>query len=321
MCLLSGVLERFQMYLQDAGFAVSRDTTDKACISLTLANGAMLQRRLKDGKRATGCLDNDDRVTAVNQNQADLHSEGLHGTFGYVHFVPKELHAALDLPAYLAYQKTLSLVSVADLQPSPESGQSFFEGAKAAVCRALAKYAPHLGIGSRDPRCTPPVIEQCEVTKPDLTTLRLMDEADNSSESFGSVLEAYAKQMGLSEEHFAETVMMIEVDGGTAALAEGLRRLRFPAQNDFDGLAGVEMLIGGSHLEWVIEGAVLRRFSGEKGDGSAYIGTLFRLGKILGRPSFNTDQIKDFNKLEHLLRDVAAGLLLDCLLCAVASPS
>ena len=159
------------------------------------------------------------------------------------------------------------------------------------------------------------------MTKPDLTTLRLMDEADNSSESFGSVLEAYAKQMGLSEEHFAETVMMIEVDGGTAALAEGLRRLRFPAQNDFDGLAGVEMLIGGSHLEWVIEGAVLRRFSGEKGDGSAYIGTLFRLGKILGRPSFNTDQIKDFNKLEHLLRDVAAGLLLDCLLCAVASPS
>ncbi|KAK4700125.1 hypothetical protein P7C70_g6125, partial [Phenoliferia sp. Uapishka_3] len=316
MLMACGISERAQEYLQDCALSVSRKTIDATCLGLAKAQDDKLKARVADGDPFALTLDNLDLIDPRGEEQKEKTNKDHHSSYGYVHFYPKSDAPAFDMKTFREHREETHSTPVAAslFSVTPEAGASFRAGAKATMYRGLAKLAPWLGIRLGDARCAPPPVEQLPAEIPDVHVLHLMDESDNSVESLGQMLDATAEQMGISPELWALILRIIECDAGTEALVEGLRRERFPSTRGADGIESVMGVIGGSHLEWVIGAAILRRYYGEKSDGQGYTGTLWKLSMALGRSGFNTAKIKDFNKMELLLRDVASVSLLDCLL-------
>ncbi|KAK4703081.1 hypothetical protein P7C70_g3138, partial [Phenoliferia sp. Uapishka_3] len=316
MLMACGITERAQEYLQDCALSVSRKTVDATCLGLAKAQDAKLKTRAGDGDPFALTLDNLDLIDPRGEEQKEQTKKDHHSSFGYVHFYPKSDAPAFDMKTFREHREAAhsTPVQASIFSVTPEAGHSFRAGAKASMYRGLAKLCPWVGVRPNDARCSPPPVEQLPTDIPDLHVLHLMDESDNSAESFGQMLDASAEQLGISREDWALILRIIEYDAGSAALMEALRKERFPSTHGADGLESVMGVIGGSHLEWVIGGAILRRYYGEPGDGQGYTGTLWKLSMALGRSGFNTTKIKDFNKMELLLRDVASVSLLDCLL-------
>ncbi|SGY12061.1 BQ5605_C011g06375 [Microbotryum silenes-dioicae] len=313
MILACGANDRLTTFLYDCGLTTSRWVILQAAASLTKANSTKL-KEIGSNKYFHVTIDNIDVTHHVNDRQLDRRTELLHGTFGYAHIQNGDIAGAYNLRAYSAHQASLPRVNLQHLLATPQSDSSFTTGIKAQIYRALARLVPHLGLSLRDPRCTPPPVEQLDVKKPDINLLQMMDESDTSTADVAQVINRLRLQLGLSETEYADSVRILECDGGTSMLVESLRKNRYPFRKLYDGLGTVITVPGVAHLQWCIGAAIYRRYFGDPALGSNYRGSLYITATLLGRKKLDPKKVKDFNQMERLLRDTAQLELLDCLL-------
>ncbi|KDE08546.1 hypothetical protein MVLG_01323 [Microbotryum lychnidis-dioicae p1A1 Lamole] len=282
MALACGANDRLTTFLYDCGLTTSRRTTRRAALSLTMANLTLL-KEIGSTRYFHVTLDNIDVAHHVNDEQLDRRSELLHGTFGYAHVQNGDVANAYDLQAYIAHRALLPPVDVNLFLPAEASEEAFATGFSAQMYRALARLVPHLGLTLHEPRCTPEPIEQLDVRKPDITLLQMMDKSDTSTADVAKVIDRLRMQLGLSEKEYADSVRILECDGGTSMLVESLRRNRFPFRRLYDGLGTTITVPGVAHLQWCIGAAIYRRCFGDPLEGSKNRGSLFITANLLGR--------------------------------------
>ncbi|SGY65713.1 BQ5605_C113g13233 [Microbotryum silenes-dioicae] len=149
MALACGASDRLTTFLYDWDLTISRRTTRRAALSLTMANLTLL-KEIGSTRNFHVTLDNIDVAHHFNDEQLDRRSELLHRTFGYAHVQNGDVANAYDLQAYIAHQALLSPVDVNLLLPAEASEEAFATGFSAQMYRALARLVPHLGLTLKD---------------------------------------------------------------------------------------------------------------------------------------------------------------------------
>ncbi|KAI7960733.1 hypothetical protein MJO29_005801 [Puccinia striiformis f. sp. tritici] len=256
--LACGVTERVNTFLNYIGLSSSRRTAHRALRALGIINERKIIRIMSDKKSPLApiiCMDNIDFKESVHKKSVEKTSQMIHGTWGYLHVVDRELLEKFNLDDFSIdkYNQSILESETMPLKPSTflptQSTSCHFRAViKSQITRVLLKYIAEPKDTMVELRKDPPEIDPIVVKKPNITMLKLMVASDNSAEGMGEVFESIMRQTGLTPTEFFSRLRVFEGDLGTCMNLESLRKQRKPSGHLETSLASCFTLLDSNNL-------------------------------------------------------------------------
>ncbi|KAA1071522.1 hypothetical protein PGT21_010465 [Puccinia graminis f. sp. tritici] len=318
-----GVTERVNKYLNYVGLSCSRKTAHIGLATL----GKEFEKKLRDlfGNNDSKvfspsiCIDNLDFQQSIHTKSVGRSSTMFHGTWGYIHRLPREFfdgldHSQLTLSALKhALKEGISLeVHPRHFGPTSASEDHFKSTLKSQLTRVLLSYIASSNDKKHPLPTHPPPVKPIKTKKADLTMLKLMMASDNSSEGIGDVLSGLIQQSGMNAKDFSTRLQVLEGDLGTCMNILILRELQIPAGYSTTSLAHILSIPGGAHTMWNFAQSIFLHHWGDQTnqkDTGAW-----QILKALGIPADKPVTKRDFTLMITNMEKIHEADLLYCIL-------
>lgn len=261
--LAGGVSERISHYLHAIGLSSSRRSAIRAINHLSKLGLAILKKKASRDYilRPFLVLDNFDIQERIHYSRLEQESRMFHGTYGYMHFLLKDLLANENVdPRHLTLESLVTAmreaesksVGVKDLIPSVPERARWKETIKAQLSQGYQDY-----ITTNNQTMIPQIflklsrhsspVEPLVLETPELLMLPLMDLSCGSAVGVGQVLERVGNLTGQPVKDFPDDLQVIEGDVGTCINLESHRAKLQPAGNKHESMANYLTIPGGAH--------------------------------------------------------------------------
>ncbi|EFP80005.1 uncharacterized protein PGTG_05230 [Puccinia graminis f. sp. tritici CRL 75-36-700-3] len=321
--LAGGVTERVSAYLNYIGISSSRRTAHAALRSLGSEAKSKLEAIYKMGDSPLVapllCYDNLDFQEKVHMKSIGHSSKMFHGTWGYVHTIPRSLQSHLD-PAELTVEALNKALHIGkDLKirpdmftPTAESTIHFETTIKSQITRVILKYFATPTDKRVDLLVKPLEVNPIAPDDPNITMLKLMVASDNSALGVGEVFTGVIQQSGLTPAEFHSRLQIVEGDLGSCNIFDSLRKQRTPALGNHNSLDNILPIPGAAHTLWNLSQAIyLAHWGNEK---LARDTGAWRTLHALGIPAEKPVTKKDFNLMLCHIEKIHEATLLYCVL-------
>lgn len=229
--LAGGVSKRISQYLHAIGLSASRRSAIRAISHLSKVGLRILKAKVSCDYmiRPFLVLDNFDIQERIHYSRLERDSRMFHGTYGYMHFLSKDLvsnskvdpnHLTLDSLVKAMREAEKKKVEAKDFLPGIPERARWKDTIKAQLNQAYLDY-----IITQDHTTTPivipnlprdpPPLEELVLEKPNLIMLPLMDLSCGSAEGVGQVLERVGILTDRPLKDNPDDLQVIEGDVGT----------------------------------------------------------------------------------------------------------
>ncbi|KAI7943747.1 hypothetical protein MJO28_011275 [Puccinia striiformis f. sp. tritici] len=320
--LACGMSERVNEYLHHVGLTSSRQTAIDSLRTLSAYAESNLRKVMAlEVSPAFGpfiCIDNLDMEERVHLVSVGHRTMMFHGTWGYIHTPPKALLESLDLSEITlqSYNQALQTVRTMnitprDFLPDRATEDHYVQVWKSQLATVMKKYIAIPATTEGAHPTQPPPLEVLSHAAPDFHMLKLMDEADNSAEGIGQVMESIRRQTGLTPAEFVGRLQPMEGDLGTCQNFHSMRALRAPNNRPEENMNNITFQLGASHTLWNIGQTIFTKHFGDSNNGENM--GAWRTLNALGTPPNKVLQKKDFTGMIRHLERVHEATLFHCL--------
>ncbi|POW01076.1 hypothetical protein PSHT_12688 [Puccinia striiformis] len=219
----------------------------------------------------------------------------------------------ITLQSYNQALQTVRTMNITprDFLPDRATEDHYVQVWKSQLATVMKKYIAIPATTEGAHPTQPPPLEVLSHAAPDFHMLKLMDEADNSAEGIGQVMESIRRQTGLTPAEFVGRLQPMEGDLGTCQNFHSMRALRAPNNRPEENMNNITFQLGASHTLWNIGQTIFTKHFGDSNNGENM--GAWRTLNALGTPPNKVLQKKDFTGMIRHLERVHEATLFHCL--------
>lgn len=261
--LVCGVTERVAKYLHHVGLCTSRDSANRALVSLGSHGQQKIVETVKSSRHSflapLICIDNVDFEEKVHSKSGTRKNQMFHGTWGYLHMPDPKVFSDSNPADFTPQSYRRALLESSNMEVNVDlfthnndDYEHFASVIKSQITRVLIRYvATNRSSNSMIP-LEPPQVDPIKPIVPKITMMKLMMASDNSLEGILDVLDGILKQTQCKKDDSFSTLVILEGNLDTCKLIESLQALRKPGSYPHNSLINCFTNLGVSHVLWNI---------------------------------------------------------------------